>query len=49
MQVSGSTTVAPVAADAAQALKADGLDITVATQGGSMRHLSSQRARSRSR
>ncbi|WGD39113.1 phosphate ABC transporter substrate-binding protein [Streptomyces cathayae] len=35
LQVSGSTTVAPVAADAAQALKADGLDITVATQGGS--------------
>ncbi|MEI5525530.1 phosphate ABC transporter substrate-binding protein [Streptomyces brasiliscabiei] len=35
MQVSGSTTVAPVAADAAEALKADGLDITVATQGGS--------------
>ncbi|MFE1800816.1 phosphate ABC transporter substrate-binding protein [Streptomyces sp. NPDC059517] len=35
LQVSGSTTVAPVAADAAQALKAKGLDITVATQGGS--------------
>jgi phosphate transport system substrate-binding protein len=35
LQVSGSTTVAPVAADAAEALKADGLDITVATQGGS--------------
>lgn len=35
LQVSGSTTVAPVAADAAQALKAEGLDITVATQGGS--------------
>ena len=36
LQVSGSTTVAPVAADAADALKkSDGLDITVATQGGS--------------
>ncbi|KEG37913.1 phosphate ABC transporter substrate-binding protein [Streptomyces althioticus] len=35
LRVSGSTTVAPVAADAAEALKADGLDITVATQGGS--------------
>ncbi|AJE83608.1 MULTISPECIES: phosphate ABC transporter substrate-binding protein [Streptomyces] len=35
LQVSGSTTVAPVAADAAQDLKAKGLDITVATQGGS--------------
>lgn len=35
LQVSGSTTVAPVAADAAEALKTDGLDITVATQGGS--------------
>ncbi|RDD85902.1 phosphate ABC transporter substrate-binding protein [Streptomyces parvulus] len=35
LQVSGSTTVAPVAADAAEALKAEGLDITVATQGGS--------------
>jgi phosphate transport system substrate-binding protein len=35
LQVRGSTTVAPVAADAAEALKADGLDITVATQGGS--------------
>ncbi|MEO3763930.1 phosphate ABC transporter substrate-binding protein [Streptomyces sp. B8F3] len=35
MQASGSTTVAPVAADAAEALKAKGLDITVATQGGS--------------
>ncbi|MEV8320471.1 phosphate ABC transporter substrate-binding protein [Streptomyces sp. NPDC059900] len=35
LQVSGSTTVAPVAADAAEALKADGLDMTVATQGGS--------------
>ncbi|MDT9683722.1 phosphate ABC transporter substrate-binding protein [Streptomyces sp. TRM76323] len=35
LQASGSTTVAPVAADAAEALKAKGLDITVATQGGS--------------
>ncbi|WBB59702.1 phosphate ABC transporter substrate-binding protein [Streptomyces sp. WMMC500] len=35
LQVSGSTTVAPVAADAAEALKAKGLDIVVATQGGS--------------
>ncbi|MFD4691595.1 phosphate ABC transporter substrate-binding protein [Streptomyces sp. NPDC058463] len=35
LQASGSTTVAPVAADAAQALKAQGLNITVATQGGS--------------
>lgn len=35
MQASGSTTVAPVAADAAEALKAKGLDITIATQGGS--------------
>lgn len=35
LRVSGSTTVAPVAADAAEALKTDGLDITVATQGGS--------------
>jgi phosphate transport system substrate-binding protein len=35
LRVSGSTTVAPVAADAAEALKADGLDVTVATQGGS--------------
>ncbi|WP_151772133.1 phosphate ABC transporter substrate-binding protein [Streptomyces abyssomicinicus] len=35
LQASGSTTVAPVAADAAEALKAEGLDITVATQGGS--------------
>jgi phosphate transport system substrate-binding protein len=35
VQVSGSTTVAPVAADAAEALKAEGLNITVATQGGS--------------
>ncbi|MBA0050866.1 phosphate ABC transporter substrate-binding protein [Streptomyces sp. AJS327] len=36
LQVSGSTTVAPVAADAADALRKDkGLDITVATQGGS--------------
>jgi phosphate transport system substrate-binding protein len=35
LQASGSTTVAPVAADAAEALKAEGMDITVATQGGS--------------
>ncbi|MGW1772037.1 phosphate ABC transporter substrate-binding protein [Streptomyces sp. NPDC002104] len=35
LQASGSTTVAPVAADAAEALKAEGLNITVATQGGS--------------
>lgn len=35
LQASGSTTVAPVAADAAEALKAQGLNITVATQGGS--------------
>lgn len=35
LQVSGSTTVAPVAADAAEELKAKGLDIIVATQGGS--------------
>ncbi|WP_299532097.1 phosphate ABC transporter substrate-binding protein [uncultured Streptomyces sp.] len=35
LQASGSTTVAPVAADAAEALKARGLNITVATQGGS--------------
>lgn len=35
VQASGSTTVAPVAADAAEALKSEGLDITVATQGGS--------------
>ncbi|MFZ4299074.1 substrate-binding domain-containing protein [Streptomyces cinereoruber] len=35
IQASGSTTVAPVASDAAEALKAKGLNITVATQGGS--------------
>ncbi|MGW1771998.1 phosphate ABC transporter substrate-binding protein [Streptomyces sp. NPDC002104] len=35
LQASGSTTVAPVAADAAEALKPKGLNITVATQGGS--------------
>ncbi len=35
LQASGSTTVAPVAADAAEALKSKGLNITVATQGGS--------------
>ncbi|MFE5241579.1 MULTISPECIES: phosphate ABC transporter substrate-binding protein [unclassified Streptomyces] len=35
LQASGSTTVAPVASDAAEALKAKNLDITVATQGGS--------------
>lgn len=35
LQASGSTTVAPVASDAAEALKAKGLNITVATQGGS--------------
>ncbi|MEV6327874.1 phosphate ABC transporter substrate-binding protein [Streptomyces sp. NPDC051909] len=35
LQASGSTTVAPVAADAAEALKAQGMNITVATQGGS--------------
>ncbi|MEU5364002.1 phosphate ABC transporter substrate-binding protein [Streptomyces sp. NPDC005925] len=35
LQASGSTTVAPVVADAAEAVKAEGLDITVATQGGS--------------
>ncbi|WP_407835803.1 phosphate ABC transporter substrate-binding protein [Streptomyces sp. DSM 116496] len=35
LQASGSTTVAPVAADAAEALKGQGLNITVATQGGS--------------
>ncbi|MGW4776607.1 phosphate ABC transporter substrate-binding protein [Streptomyces filamentosus] len=35
IQASGSTTVAPVASDAAEALKAEGLNITVATQGGS--------------
>ncbi|MFI8767387.1 phosphate ABC transporter substrate-binding protein [Streptomyces sp. NPDC053792] len=35
LQASGSTTVAPVASDAAEALKSKGLHITVATQGGS--------------
>ncbi|MFD7980579.1 phosphate ABC transporter substrate-binding protein [Streptomyces sp. NPDC059071] len=35
LQASGSTTVAPVASDAAEALKSKGLNITVATQGGS--------------
>ncbi|MET9854430.1 phosphate ABC transporter substrate-binding protein [Streptomyces sp. NPDC006450] len=35
LQASGSTTVAPVASDAAEALKGRGLKITVATQGGS--------------
>ncbi|MEV4874909.1 phosphate ABC transporter substrate-binding protein [Streptomyces cyaneofuscatus] len=35
VQASGSTTVAPVASDAAEALKSQGLNITVATQGGS--------------
>ncbi|MBK0372972.1 phosphate ABC transporter substrate-binding protein [Streptomyces sp. RB110-1] len=35
LQASGSTTVAPVVADAAEALKAQGMNITVATQGGS--------------
>ncbi|MCZ7431134.1 phosphate ABC transporter substrate-binding protein [Streptomyces sp. WMMC1477] len=35
MRVSGSTTVAPVATDAAQALRKKDLEITVATQGGS--------------
>lgn len=35
LQASGSTTVAPVAADAAEALKSKNLNITVATQGGS--------------
>lgn len=35
MRVSGSTTVAPVAADAAQALRGRGVEATVATQGGS--------------
>ncbi|UGY91621.1 phosphate ABC transporter substrate-binding protein [Streptomyces gobiensis] len=35
MRVSGSTTVAPVAADAAEVLRRQGLDVTVATQGGS--------------
>lgn len=35
LRVSGSTTVNPVAADAAEALGGDGLTITVDTQGGS--------------
>lgn len=35
LRVSGSTTVNPVAADAAEALRAEGLRITVDTQGGS--------------
>lgn len=35
MRVSGSTTVAPVATDAAHVLGQKGLDVTVATQGGS--------------
>ncbi|MDI7789962.1 MULTISPECIES: phosphate ABC transporter substrate-binding protein [unclassified Streptomyces] len=35
LRASGSTTVAPVAADAAEALKAQGMNITIATQGGS--------------
>ncbi|EST38749.1 hypothetical protein N566_05720 [Streptomycetaceae bacterium MP113-05] len=35
MSVSGSTTVAPVAAEAAAALRGRGLEATVATQGGS--------------
>ncbi|MET8495930.1 phosphate ABC transporter substrate-binding protein [Streptomyces microflavus] len=35
LRASGSTTVAPVAADAAEALKAEGMNITIATQGGS--------------
>ncbi|MGR4881456.1 phosphate ABC transporter substrate-binding protein [Streptomyces sp. LARHCF249] len=35
LQASGSTTVAPIASDAAEALKSRGLKITVATQGGS--------------
>lgn len=35
MRVSGSTTVAPVAAEAAQALRGRGVEVTVATQGGS--------------
>ncbi|NEE48417.1 phosphate ABC transporter substrate-binding protein, partial [Streptomyces sp. SID8455] len=33
LRASGSTTVAPVAADAAEALKAQGMNITIATQG----------------
>lgn len=35
LRISGSTTVNPVAADAAEVLRADGLTITVDTQGGS--------------
>lgn len=35
LRVSGSTTVNPVAADAAEALRRDGLEVTVDTQGGS--------------
>ncbi|MDQ3502372.1 MAG: phosphate ABC transporter substrate-binding protein [Actinomycetota bacterium] len=35
LRISGSTTVNPVAADAAEALRDDGLTITVDTQGGS--------------
>ncbi len=35
LRVSGSTTVNPVAADAAEALREDGLEVTVDTQGGS--------------
>ena len=35
LRVSGSTTVNPVAADAAAALRAEGLKVTVDTQGGS--------------
>lgn len=35
LRISGSTTVNPVAADAAEALRGDGLTITVDTQGGS--------------
>ncbi|MGH8909539.1 MAG: phosphate ABC transporter substrate-binding protein [Egibacteraceae bacterium] len=35
LRVSGSTTVNPVAADAAEALRREGLQITVDTQGGS--------------
>jgi phosphate transport system substrate-binding protein len=35
VKASGSTTVAPVVADAAEALRGEGLDITVDSQGGS--------------
>lgn len=35
LRISGSTTVNPVAADAAEILRANGLEITVDTQGGS--------------